>query len=189
MPSDPLWINASGGSPAYDAAELRRAFGLLLPQAVGDRFGPSTRITSVESDERATEHAAENLADWLGAQVQTARVERWVRSLADASATERARLSAATVVLDPPRSGAGRAVLEALAAVRPAQLVKEPRGAQLMVRAVKQGAQNRVQVVRHHDNLEQLDKQRIGLAKARQYRGACRWLKVVSGPGCDREKV
>lgn len=95
----------------------------LLAAAVGDRFGPGVRITTVESDERATEHAAENLADWLGAAVVTARVERWVRGLADASAAERERLAAATVVLDPPRAGAGRQVLEALAAVAPAQLV------------------------------------------------------------------
>ncbi|QEO08652.1 class I SAM-dependent RNA methyltransferase [Protaetiibacter larvae] len=95
----------------------------LLAAAVGDRFGAGVRITSVESDERATEHAHENLADWLGAQAVTARVEHWVRGLADASASERARLAAATVVLDPPRSGAGREVLEALAAVTPAQFV------------------------------------------------------------------
>lgn len=95
----------------------------LLAAAVGDRFGPATRITTVESDERATEHAAENLADWVGAAATTARVEHWVRGLADASASERARLAAATVVLDPPRAGAGRAVVDALAAVRPAQLV------------------------------------------------------------------
>ena len=95
----------------------------LLAAAVGDKFGSSLRITSVESDERATEHAAENLADWIGAHTVTARVEQWVRSLADASATERARLSAATVVLDPPRSGAGRSVLDALTELRPAQFV------------------------------------------------------------------
>ncbi len=95
----------------------------LLAAAVADRFGPATRITSVESDERATEHAQENLSEWVGAMALTARVERWVQGLADASAVERARLQAATVVLDPPRSGAGRAVLEALAAVSPAQLV------------------------------------------------------------------
>lgn len=95
----------------------------LLAAAVGDRFGSSVRITSVESDPRATEHAQENLADWLGAQALTARVERWVQTLADASVPERARLAAATVVLDPPRSGAGREVLAAIAAVRPAQLV------------------------------------------------------------------
>lgn len=95
----------------------------LLAAAVGDRFGRTVRITTVESDVRATEHAAENLAEWLGATAVTGRVEHWVRSLADASAGERARLAAATVVLDPPRAGAGRAVLEALAAVKPAQLV------------------------------------------------------------------
>ncbi len=95
----------------------------LLAAAVGDRFGLGTRITSVESDERATEHAYENLSDWLGAQAVTARVERWVRELADASALEKARLEAATVVLDPPRSGAGREVLEALTALKPAQIV------------------------------------------------------------------
>ncbi len=95
----------------------------LLAAAVGDTFGRTVRITSVESDARATEHAAENLAEWVGAAVVTARVEHWVRSLADSSAGELARLAAATVVLDPPRSGAGKAVLEAIAAVKPAQLV------------------------------------------------------------------
>jgi tRNA/tmRNA/rRNA uracil-C5-methylase (TrmA/RlmC/RlmD family) len=95
----------------------------LLAAAVGDRFGSAVRITSVESDPRATDHAAENLAEWVGATAVTAKVERWVRSLADASRAERARLAAATVVLDPPRAGAGKAVLETLAAVRPSQLV------------------------------------------------------------------
>jgi tRNA/tmRNA/rRNA uracil-C5-methylase (TrmA/RlmC/RlmD family) len=95
----------------------------LLAAAVGDKFGGTVRVTTVESDARATEHAAENLADWLGATALTGRVEHWVRSLVDASAGERARLAAATVVLDPPRAGAGKAVLEALAALGPAQLI------------------------------------------------------------------
>ncbi len=96
----------------------------LLAAAVGDRFGSTTRITTVESDARATEHAAENLADWVGASAVTGRVEHWMRELAaGASAAERARLASATVVLDPPRAGAGKAVLEAVAAVGPAQLV------------------------------------------------------------------
>jgi tRNA/tmRNA/rRNA uracil-C5-methylase (TrmA/RlmC/RlmD family) len=95
----------------------------LLAAAVGDRFGAGARITSVESDARATEHAAENLADWLGAAVVTSRVDGYLRALGDVSAGERGRLSAATVVLDPPRSGAGAAVIDPLAALGPAQIV------------------------------------------------------------------
>jgi tRNA/tmRNA/rRNA uracil-C5-methylase (TrmA/RlmC/RlmD family) len=96
----------------------------LLAAALGDRFGPTLRITSVESDENATDDAAENLADWVGASAVTDRVERFAARLAaDATAAERARLRAATVILDPPRSGAGRAVVDAIASVRPAQIV------------------------------------------------------------------
>jgi tRNA/tmRNA/rRNA uracil-C5-methylase (TrmA/RlmC/RlmD family) len=91
----------------------------LLAAAVGDRFGPTTRITSVESDARATEHAGENLADWLGARAITARVERWVAALAASGE----KLKSATVVLDPPRSGAGKEVVSALAQLGPEQLV------------------------------------------------------------------
>ncbi|CAM5506051.1 class I SAM-dependent RNA methyltransferase [Leifsonia shinshuensis] len=96
----------------------------LLAAALGDRFGPTLRITSVEADEAATDDAAENLAEWVGATAVTARVERFVTGLAaEATAAERSRLRAATVMLDPPRSGAGREVVDAIASMRPAQVV------------------------------------------------------------------
>lgn len=96
----------------------------LLAAAVGDRFGPGTKITTVESDERATDYAAANLEDWMGASAVTARVERWVRELAATStAVQKSRLRAATVVLDPPRAGAGKEVVSQLAGLEPAQLV------------------------------------------------------------------
>ena len=96
----------------------------LLAAAVGDRFGATTRITTVESNSRATDFAAENLAEWVGASAVTERTERYVaRLVASAGAAERARLRAGTVVLDPPRSGAGKAVVGALGALRPAQVV------------------------------------------------------------------
>ena len=96
----------------------------LLAAAVGDRFGSSTRITSVESDATATDFAAENLSEWVGARAETGRVERWVAALAaSASSSERDRLTRATVILDPPRAGAGRHVVEALVELAPAQVV------------------------------------------------------------------
>ena len=96
----------------------------LLAAAVADRFGPSTRITSVESDSAATDFASDNLSDWVGARAETARVERWMpRVAAEATASERERYSRATVILDPPRSGAGREVVTAIAALKPAQVI------------------------------------------------------------------
>ncbi|WP_292729214.1 class I SAM-dependent RNA methyltransferase [Microbacterium sp. UBA837] len=95
-------------------------FGALL----GDLAGPSARITSVEGNERATEHAGENLAEWVGARAETARVDRWARALRQRiSDRDRERLARGTVVLDPPRTGAGAAVVDDLAALGPASIV------------------------------------------------------------------
>lgn len=96
----------------------------LFAAAIGDRFGPAVRMTSVESDPVATEFAGENLVDWVGATAETGRVERWLHQLAQrASSLERARLAEATVVLDPPRAGAGKNVVRQLADLAPRQIV------------------------------------------------------------------
>lgn len=95
----------------------------LLAAAVAEVAGPGARITTVESDARATEHAGENLAEWVGARAETGRVDRWLAQLtASASAAERARLARGVVVLDPPRAGAGREVVERVAALGPARV-------------------------------------------------------------------
>jgi tRNA/tmRNA/rRNA uracil-C5-methylase (TrmA/RlmC/RlmD family) len=91
----------------------------LLAAAVGDRFGPDVRVTSVEGDARATGHAARNLAEWSGAETVTARVDGYLARRQSAGEG----LAGGLVVLDPPRSGAGRPVVDRLAALGPAQLV------------------------------------------------------------------
>ncbi|MCS5716652.1 class I SAM-dependent RNA methyltransferase [Herbiconiux sp. CPCC 205763] len=96
----------------------------LLAAAIGDRFGPATRITSVESDATATDHASENLAEWIGARAVTGRVDRYLADLERlASADDRRRLEAATMVIDPPRSGAGKEVVGSLVRLGVAQVV------------------------------------------------------------------
>lgn len=96
----------------------------LLAAAVGDRFGPATRITTVESDAAATDYASANLAEWIGARAVTARVDRYLSDLEkQSSAHELQRLAAATMVIDPPRSGAGKQVVGSLTRLKVAQVV------------------------------------------------------------------
>lgn len=93
----------------------------LFAGTLADRFGRGVRITTVESEASATDHAAENLADVLGARAVTARVDRFVGGIAREPGADRYR--DATVVLDPPRAGAGTAVIRSLTALAPAQIV------------------------------------------------------------------
>lgn len=80
----------------------------LFAATLADRG--ASDIVTVESSARATEHAKANLAP-LEVTAVTARVDRF---LATAS-----RTGTGAVVLDPPRAGAGRAVVEALHEMAP----------------------------------------------------------------------
>lgn len=96
----------------------------LFGVALAELGGPVTNLTSVEAVDTATELAARNLADWQYAAAVTGRVDRFLRSLRDdADGAERAALRRGTVVLDPPRSGAGKPTIEGLAEIQPAQIV------------------------------------------------------------------
>lgn len=118
-------LTASLGGLDPEATHLDLYGGVgLFAATLGEMGGRGTRVVSVESDPRATEHAGENLAEWIGARAETARVDRFVATLgADASARERERLSRGVVLLDPPRAGAGRAVVEGIAALAPTAVV------------------------------------------------------------------
>ena len=93
----------------------------LLAAAMAEAAGPSLKVTTVEADPGATDDAAENLDGLLGALAITARVDRHLAELLRSPARD--RLRRATVVLDPPRSGAGNEVCAQLGELAPANLV------------------------------------------------------------------
>jgi tRNA/tmRNA/rRNA uracil-C5-methylase (TrmA/RlmC/RlmD family) len=72
------------------------------------------RVVAVESDRAAAAAARSNLADCENVAVATGRVDRWLK---------RSRPGADVVVLDPPRKGAGRAVVDGIAAASPRRVV------------------------------------------------------------------
>ncbi|SDR82557.1 class I SAM-dependent RNA methyltransferase [Agrococcus carbonis] len=116
-------IDTGRVDPAGWSLDLYGGVGLFAA-TIAEALGERTRITSVEADEVATDHASENLAEWIGASAETGRVDRWLRELAKrASASERERLARGLIVLDPPRAGAGRDVVEEVVGLEPAQIV------------------------------------------------------------------
>lgn len=96
----------------------------LLATSFADVGGADVRVETVESARAATEHARRNLAGLPGASAVTARVDRYLEHLGrDSGAAARDAFGRATIVLDPPRSGAGGAVVRSLVELGPAQIV------------------------------------------------------------------
>lgn len=88
----------------------------LFAAFLADRVGPDGVVVGIEGDERAAEEADLNTGA-AGVRLVCGDVEE---VLASPVATEELGASHAdVVVLDPPRSGAGRRVMERVAALRP----------------------------------------------------------------------
>jgi tRNA/tmRNA/rRNA uracil-C5-methylase (TrmA/RlmC/RlmD family) len=97
--------------PGDTALDLYGGVGLFTAR-LAELVGPTGRVTLVESDRVAVADARHNLAELPAVRVERGRVDHVLRRLR----TGRADL----VVLDPPRSGAGRAVVDLVARqVRP----------------------------------------------------------------------
>lgn len=95
----------------------------LLAAAMAEAAGPALKVSTVEADPGATDDAAENLAELVGALAMTARVDRHLADLLRSAPPVRERLRRGTVVLDPPRTGAGGEVCAQLGELAPANLV------------------------------------------------------------------
>lgn len=96
--------------PGESALDLYAGVG-LFSAFLAEAVGSAGSVLAVESDRRAAAHAADNLADQGWASVLCARVDK---ALASGSLGP-----AEVVVLDPPRAGAKRQVVEAIAALQP----------------------------------------------------------------------
>ncbi|MGX7826771.1 class I SAM-dependent RNA methyltransferase [Actinokineospora sp. 24-640] len=104
------WAAAPSGGCAWDLYAGAGLFAAVLAAQVG----PEGSVVAVESDRDAAEHGAENLADLPMVRVFAGRVEDVLGAdLPDPD----------VVVLDPPRRGAGGAMVDAIAARGPARVV------------------------------------------------------------------
>ncbi|MET7640805.1 TRAM domain-containing protein [Streptomyces sp. NPDC005438] len=86
----------------------------LFAGALADRVGEQGAVLGIESGKRAVEDARRNLADFPRARVERGKVER----LLPQTGIDHADL----VVLDPPRTGAGRQLVQHLAKLGPRRL-------------------------------------------------------------------
>ena len=130
-------MTAAGVRPGERALDLYAGVGLFA-SALALAAGPTGQVIAVESDPEAADHARENLRDQPNAAVLTARVDDAfgvARPSRRGSAKQRGSrprkasrsalmpTAADVVVLDPPRTGAGRGVCTEIAALRPRVVV------------------------------------------------------------------
>ena len=109
-------LDATVPAPGERALDLYGGVGLFAA-GLAMRVGPEGLVLHLESDERACADARRSLHDLPQVRVEQGRVERTVaRWSAPGGPLDG---GADVVVLDPPRAGAGRRVIEAVTGLRP----------------------------------------------------------------------
>ena len=111
-------LDAAAPRPGEVVLDLFCGVGLFTA-FLADAVGPAGRVVGVEGDRSAVEHAAHNLADQPWAEVVRGSVDEVLAEARYASPLDRADV----VVLDPPREGAKRRVLEPVTALGPRTVV------------------------------------------------------------------
>jgi len=112
-------LDAAGDLDGATVLDLYSGAGLFtVPLAAA--VGGSGRVVAVEGDARAVKDARRNAHDLPQVELHLGSVDR---VLADGDATGAAVGGADVVVLDPPRAGAGRAVVDAIAGRGPRRVV------------------------------------------------------------------
>jgi tRNA/tmRNA/rRNA uracil-C5-methylase (TrmA/RlmC/RlmD family) len=116
-------LAAAGARPGERAVDLYGGVGLFAA-GLADAVGVTGSVIAVESDARAVKDARRSLHDVGQIRFETGAVERVLPRLVG-SAGDPGPLAggADVVVLDPPRSGAGRVVIDLITALAPRVVV------------------------------------------------------------------
>ncbi|MFY9304762.1 MAG: TRAM domain-containing protein [Rhodoluna sp.] len=109
---------SEGLDPAANNLDLYGGVG-LFSGALATKYGKALNITTVESSKVATADATANLVDLGKHRAVSAPVEGFLK----AQIKQSLELTGATVVLDPPRAGAGKSVIDQLLFLRPAKII------------------------------------------------------------------
>ena len=96
----------------------------LLGHALASLAPGATRLTAVESDDLAINYVHRNLESVADVEPVASRVDRWLsNAVASRNAQDSSAWEKATVLLDPPRSGAKAEVISSLTTLNVAQIV------------------------------------------------------------------
>lgn len=109
---------SQGLDPLANNLDLYGGVG-LFSGALATKYGKSLNITTVESSKVATADATANLVDLSKHKAVSAPVEGFLK----AQIKQGLILDNATVVLDPPRAGAGKAVIDQLVSLKPKKII------------------------------------------------------------------
>ncbi|MEY2694036.1 MAG: hypothetical protein RL142_384 [Actinomycetota bacterium] len=109
------FVEAAGIDLAANNLDLYGGVGLFTG-TLAAKFGSELKMTTVESFRQATDDAALNLRDLSNVTAVCEPVERFLNKHKDEK-------GGATIVLDPPRAGAGAKVIEKLIALKPKHIV------------------------------------------------------------------
>jgi tRNA/tmRNA/rRNA uracil-C5-methylase (TrmA/RlmC/RlmD family) len=108
-------LDAAGVGPGDRVLDLYSGVGLFTA-FLAEATGATGHVTAVEGDRRATDHAVANLAAYPWVEPVRGSADRALEELSGSGPWD-------VVVLDPPREGARRPVVEGIAALQPRTVV------------------------------------------------------------------